>query len=341
MKPKDVVMAALELQEPPRPPVWVWGGGMFAVEQAGTNFEEARTDVKKMVEFNVDVYTRAGLDAVFVGSGFVSFPIEALGGKLKYLGTEAPSIVEPAIKSLDEVDALDLRKVEEHPVVNSVLEAAREVQRQIGDERLVCIVSWGPISLAGRMFGVQEMMIEMIQNPEKVKKLIAFATDMAWVCHRPLLEDGTLKAVAIADAAASGDLISRQFYQEFVVPAMKDLNSRVENAGAHLLLHTCGNMADRLDLIAEEGVSCFTFDTNVPMAEAKKVLAGKVCVAGNVHPTDVMLQKSPTDVEAAARQCIADAAAGGGFVLSTGCDIPPKVPMENVQALSRTAMAVG
>ncbi len=122
---------------------------------------------------------------------------------------------------------------------------------------------------------------------------------------------------------------------------MKDLNSRVENAGAHLLLHTCGNMADRLDLIAEEGVSCFTFDTNVPMAEAKKVLAGKVCVAGNVHPTDVMLQKSPTDVEAAARQCIADAAAGGGFVLSTGCDIPPKVPMENVQALSRTGMAVG
>lgn len=339
MKPKDVVMAALELGEPPRPPVWVWGGGMFAVEQAGTTFEAVKTDVKKMTEYNVEVYTRAGLDAVFVGSGLTSFPVEAMGGKLKYLGTEAPSIVEPAIKRLEDVETLDIRKMEEHPVINTAWEAAREVKKQIGDELLVCMVSWGPISLAGRMFGVQEMMVEMIQNPEKVKKLIDFTTELAWAFHRPLLEDGTLEVMAIADAAASGDLISRQFYQEFVVPAMKELNGRVKKLGGYLLLHTCGSMADRLDLIVEEEVASFTFDTKVPMTEAKKVLAGKVCVAGNVHPTDVMLQKTPADVEQAARQCVADAAAGGGFVLSTGCDIPPKVPMENVQALSRVALA--
>jgi uroporphyrinogen-III decarboxylase len=38
-------------------------------------------------------------------------------------------------------------------------------------------------------------------------------------------------------------------------------------------------------------------------------------------------------VRAAARSCIDAAAAGGGYILSSACSVPPHAPPENLEAL--------
>jgi uroporphyrinogen-III decarboxylase len=55
---------------------------------------------------------------------------------------------------------------------------------------------------------------------------------------------------------------------------------------------------------------------------------------GNVDHTQVLLTATPEEVFREARACI-ESAQSANFVLSTGCEIPFKAPLENIQALAR------
>ena len=51
----------------------------------------------------------------------------------------------------------------------------------------------------------------------------------------------------------------------------------------------------------------------------------------------IMLQGSVEKVREACTETIEAAGTDGGFVLMPGCDIPPTVPFENIQAFIQTA----
>jgi uroporphyrinogen decarboxylase len=71
-------------------------------------------------------------------------------------------------------------------------------------------------------------------------------------------------------------------------------------------------------------------DHKTDIAQAKELLYGKMCFAGNVNPVDVMLQGSVELVESTCKQIVETAGTHGAFVLMPGCDIPPDVPYENI-----------
>ena len=62
---------------------------------------------------------------------------------------------------------------------------------------------------------------------------------------------------------------------------------------------------------------------------------------GNLHTVNIMLRGTPGDVELAAKQAIDDAAAGGGFILSTGDQCGRDTPEENIFKLVEAADAYG
>ena len=62
---------------------------------------------------------------------------------------------------------------------------------------------------------------------------------------------------------------------------------------------------------------------------------------GNIHTTEVMLFGTPEQVREACRKAIDDAAAGGGFILSTGDQCGRDTPHENIRAMVETAREYG
>ncbi|MBM4082055.1 MAG: cobalamin-binding protein [Planctomycetes bacterium] len=62
---------------------------------------------------------------------------------------------------------------------------------------------------------------------------------------------------------------------------------------------------------------------------------------GNLHTTEVMLKGTPDVVGREARKCMDDAAAGGGFILSTGDQCGRDTPEENIYRLIETARRHG
>ena len=77
------------------------------------------------------------------------------------------------------------------------------------------------------------------------------------------------------------------------------------------------------------------------MAEIKRLYGDRLALMGNLHTTQVMLRGTPGAVEQAAREAIAAAAEGGGFILSTGDQCGRDTPDENIFRLVETAQTYG
>jgi uroporphyrinogen decarboxylase len=137
--------------------------------------------------------------------------------------------------------------------------------------------------------------------------------------------------LSIAEPTAAGNLISPEQFKEFVVPHLKKITLWAHSQSTKVLLHICGNTSDRLELIKDIDVDCFSVDSKVSLKVAKEVLVGRVCLAGNVDPVNVLAKGTVNEVRNVTEKCLADAAEKGGYILMPGCDLPPNVPEENIK----------
>jgi uroporphyrinogen decarboxylase len=65
----------------------------------------------------------------------------------------------------------------------------------------------------------------------------------------------------------------------------------------------------------------------------KNAIGSRICLIGNVAPVGVLMRGDRSNVTEESRRCIEAAAAGGGFVLSSGGVIDRGTPPENIDAL--------
>lgn len=337
MNQKERVLEAFRLGEPDRVPASLFGGGMWTLFTWGADFESLIGHPQEMARVNIETNRRMGFPIIYMGSGYKNFHVAALGGRIRFRGAGAPDLAEPLITRADELDDLDIEDLARDELVQTVWDATRIVASELGDEVVVAATAWGPFTLAAQIYGVENMMRAVMKRPQDAKKVVEFATQVAVRFYGPLLEEKVVPMISIADMSSSGDLISRQHFAEYAFPPLQKLIAGTKSKGAYTLLHVCGDTSDKLDLLADTGADCVSVDHKVDLRQAKDLFRGRTCLAGNVHPIDVLLQGTPADVEGSCLDCLDQAATGGGFILMPGCDIPPTVPEENVRAFLRAA----
>jgi uroporphyrinogen decarboxylase len=86
-------------------------------------------------------------------------------------------------------------------------------------------------------------------------------------------------------------------------------------------------------MMCATGARILEIDHLVNLGKAKQEIGHKVCLMGNLNPTDILLNGTPAAVEKATRECIKQAAEDGRYILSSGCEIPPTAPLENIRAM--------
>lgn len=110
-----------------------------------------------------------------------------------------------------------------------------------------------------------------------------------------------------------------------------------QKMGICSILHICGDVSDRLDLIADSGYDGVSLDSMVDLAYAKKEVRARICLIGNVDVFKPLREGTPVEVVKKAEECIEKAGAGGGFMLSAGCEVVADTPEENLIALIETS----
>jgi uroporphyrinogen decarboxylase len=337
MKPKEAIFEAFDLKSTDRVPATVFGGGVWTIRHWQKQFGEMIADPRAYADLIIQTNQELRSPIVYVGSGYNNYLAAAIGGKIKERPLGAPDLEAALVKeSADEIVNTDVTIIENDPVIQNIRETARLVAKEIGDEVIVTVTAWGPFTLAGQMYGVEPMMKATLKKKDEVHKMMDFAAKLVKQFYKPLVEEKVIPMLAIADPTGSGDLISDRVFRTFSLPYLKPLLAWAKEYGVYTWLHICGNTTDKLESIAETGASCFSLDYKVNLAEAKAKIGGKIALAGNVDPVSVLNQKGPDDVRQAAQACIEAASTGGGFILTSGCDLPPTISMDNLRAMLDT-----
>lgn len=333
MSSKDRVLSAFKLDERGAVPVTIYGGGAWTIYNSGNTFISLAKDAEKMASVVVDTYRKMDWDMVFVGSGYNNFLAAALGGEIKAREGAVPDLKEPFINSIEDLKAVDLDAIEKDRVIQTIRDATRLVAKEIGEDVVVTTTAWGPFTFAAQLRGVENLMRDVYKRPDLARGVIELSRKAITRFYTPIVKDETIKVVALAEPTASGDLISKRHFKEFVLPPLQRFSSDMKEMEAYTFLHICGNTTDKLDSIGKSGVNLISIDSKVDIAAAKKVFSGIMCLGGNVNPVSVMKDGTMEEVEEAGLECLQKAASGGGFFLMPGCDIPPSVPEENIRAL--------
>jgi len=337
MTSREIILKAFEGGKPDRVPVTLFGGGMWSIKDYGSSFKDLSLDAQKMSDMMISMSGKLLCDVVYAGSGYNNFHAAAFGSGIKFREMGAPDLEEPFISSEEDLQKLDLSALDRNDVIKTVIEALKDTKSKIGNEYVVTMTAWGPYTLGARMVGEETMMKATFKKPDFVHKVTDFATDLLIHLYEPIVSDGSLDVISLADPTASGDLISKKQFETFALPYLKKFTDWAKSKNAHTLVHICGNTTDRLDLYPQSGASCISLDHKTDIAKAKEFLHGKMCFAGNIDPVNIMLQGSVQDVEDACKRVIETAGTDGGFVLMPGCDIPPTVPYENIQKFIQIA----
>jgi len=129
-------------------------------------------------------------------------------------------------------------------------------------------------------------------------------------------------------------------YEKFFWPTFRQLLWALVENGLNPIVLVEGGSTSRLELMADvpPGKICYVFQ-DVDMAKARKVLGGKVCIAGNV-PLSLLALGAPDEVTEHCKRLIDTMAGDGGYILSAGGSMDDAKP-ENVKAMINCARDYG
>ncbi|MDR1304415.1 MAG: uroporphyrinogen decarboxylase family protein [Verrucomicrobiales bacterium] len=337
MTHRDIIERTIRLQATPRLPVSLLSAGAWTLLRGGLTLEQALTATPERVAAIIAATNEeVGCDIVWPGSGYHNLAVRGAGGVIKFRAKGTPDVMAPLFASAAEVDLRRAATVSDDPGARLLVAAARILARQIGAHTVVGTSSWAPFTLAGHAIGVENLMRALRKSPADAHRALAFGAELCWRYLEPFIDAG-VTMISIADPTASGDLISREQFIEFVLPYLKNVGSKIKARGVLLTVHICGNTTNRLDQIPLAGADLMSVDYKVDLRDARRALGGKIAFAGNLNPVAVMQRETPAGVAAAVRDAVGKASPAAGYVVMPGCDIPPTVPVDNVKAMVAAA----
>lgn len=310
-------------------------GGTWAFRQQGLTLEQVLEKPELGAPALIEVNRQIQSDIVWPGSGYHNLLTHIFGGKIKFRPQGNIDVIAPAFDHIIEADRIDVSQIDKHEWIHALRLIISQVNKQIGQDFLVGTSSWGPFTLAGQFYGVEKLMSGLYKDKAGVHALLEVMTEVCLAYLVPAIKSGA-SILSIAEPTASGDLISYTHFEEFVAPYIRKANEKLKEKGAYTTLHICGNIRDRVHLAPQLRVDLLSVDYKVDLSRAQQELSGKIALAGNVNPV-LLKDGTVEDVVQTAKESMRQAGHGANYVLMPGCDIPPAVPLVNVEAFLQVA----
>ena len=258
----------------------------------------------------------------------LSVEAECFGATVRVTDNEVPTVIGRLIETEEDAEALEV------PAVGSArsgiyLDAIRKAKAQITD-RPVLAGMIGPFSLAARLMDVSEIMMTCYDDPDVVHlvlgKVTAFLIDYA----RAYREAGA-NGIVMAEPVAG--MLSPSLEEEFSSPYVKQIVDAVQNDDFAVVYHNCGdNTARMVDSILSTGAMAYHFGNSIDLEDMLRRIPEDTVVMGNLDPAGLLRLGTPERITEETQALIARCRKYPHFLVSSGCDIPPATPWENLDA---------
>jgi len=193
--------------------------------------------------------------------------------------------------------------------------------------------------------GFENLLMDFLLDPEFAHELMDKVLAMSLRVARNAIRAGA-DAIVIADdyAGNQGPFFSPAVAREFVIPRLKRMVDAIHEEGGRVIKHSDGNLLPILDQIVAAGVD--GLNPIEPLAgmqigDMKKRYGARLCLIGNIDCGHLLPHGTVEEVEAAVKDCIAQAGSGGGLILSSSNSIHSSVNPANYLAMIQAARKFG
>ena len=137
--------------------------------------------------------------------------------------------------------------------------------------------------------------------------------------------------VVIAEPAAG--LLSPALSEEFSAPYIRQITDALQDDDFIIIDHNCGDAAGRMiPEILQTGCAAYHFGNAMDMEKVLAQMPEDVLTMGNIDPVSVLRHGDPAKVREATLSLLEKCSKHKNFLISSGCDIPPATPWENIDA---------
>ena len=258
----------------------------------------------------------------------LSVEAECFGASVRFSDNEVPTVTGRLIESEEDAERLEV------PAVGAArsgiyIDAIRRASAEIND-RPVLAGMIGPFSLAARLMDVSEIMMTCYDDPDVVHLVLEKVTAFLIAYAKAYREAGA-NGIVMAEPVAG--MLSPSLEEEFSSPYVKQIVDAVQDDTFAVVYHNCGDNTPRmLDSILSTGAAAYHFGNAVSMREMLEKIPADIVVMGNLDPAAVLRMGDTETVRRATLALMTDCAPYPNFVPSSGCDMPPLTPWENIDA---------
>jgi len=223
--------------------------------------------------------------------------------------------------------------------------SAEGVLKLVKGDMAVATLVEGPFTRAWYLTGLPTFMKALYTSPKSLKILIEKMTKFQIELGKGYIDRGVDIIWLDEDLGdVKGPLIRPALFREYILPSLRQMVDAFKTKGAKILIHSDGNIMPFLEdfiAIGIDGLHPLERTAGMRLPLIKQQYGDKLTLVGNVDAKTV-LQDGPLEaIEAQVKECIRDAAKGGGYILASDHSIHPGIPANNVKFMFEVARKYG
>ena len=328
---KDRVLATYKREYADRVPTAPMVGS-FNAKLIGISIKEYETDPAKMANAILRFYEMFAPDVLSI-IGDLWLEAEAIGDELDFPEDAICYIKKYVLEEKSTLAKLNVPDPKRDRRLPDYLETFDRIASAVKDAPRAAAVT-GPCTMAMCLRSPEGFINDILDDPKFAHELMRFTTEVTKKFGDALKETGS--SVNVGDPSASLTCISPGIYREFVKPYHQEIVDHFQR----VFLHICGYIEPQMEDLIQVGFNAISIDEKSSLKKVVEVAQKRVVVFGNVAPY-LLVDGTKAEIEESVRQCMDTAAKHGAFILSTGCEIPPETPIENLKYFMEAARKYG
>ena len=343
MNSMERVTLALRHQEPDRVPVYPILSGASR-RLIGAGYREWSTDPELCARALTRTVEEFDLDCI-VALVDLSVECDAWGQEIVYPENEAahPNYRNCVIKDIEDYEKIKKADYRQSPRMMMMIETCRRLVEAAKGEYPIIAFVFGPLGTLSMLRGQQNMYMDLYDDPDAVKDAAREVCETLKDYSRALMETG-VAGIMFDTLFSSGSIMSKKMWTEMEGDLVRDLADTVRAEGGLVMIHNCGNRIyfdAQIEAMRPDAISfLYPPDDCADFKECKAKYGDKVTLIGCAAPSNVVVG-TDEEWDAQCRSSIDDMAAGGGFILATGCEYPANASFDRARRMVEIVKTYG
>ena len=261
---------------------------------------------------------------------------DAMGACINWEIDELPAVTGKTIIDANDVKSLPIPEIGEGNRLGVFVETCKKLKIEFSDKWVLGYIL-GPFSIAGRLMGMTEISIALKLEPELVHQVLEKVTALIEKYAYALLDTG-IDGLVILEPASG--MLDENDANEFSNNYIKRIVNLIKDKGKIPVLHNCGRVLHLVESLCATGIQALHVGSVTEPYDIYPRVPENIVLMGNLNPTEIFLRGTPEKVCEATINLLTQMAVYNRFVISSGCDIPPGTPIENLKAFKDAVISI-